>query len=66
MSKRRSLNILGVYSDGIMSTTAMNTPTIAQNIDGIIGSMTVGMIEIIEVITTIDNYLSKSEIALPK
>jgi hypothetical protein len=29
-------------------------------IDGIIGSMTVGMIEIIEVITTIDNYLSKS------
>jgi len=38
----------------------MNTPTIAQNIDGIIGSMTVGMIEIIEVVTTIDHYLSKS------
>ena len=39
-----------------MSMTAMNTPTIDQNIDGIIGFMTVGMIEVIGIITTIDNY----------
>ncbi len=62
MSKRRSLNILGVYSDGIISTTAVNTPTIAQNIDGTIGFTTVGLIEIIGMITILLTLRSSNQI----
>jgi len=38
----------------------MSTPTIARNIDGTIGFMTVGMIKIIGIITIIDNYSVQS------
>jgi hypothetical protein len=39
----------------------MNTPTIAQNIDGTIGLMTVGMIEIIGTIAITDKTFIQSK-----